>query len=119
MTLGLTGATGRLGGRIARQLTDVQPVLLVREPARVTDPAARVRQASYDNPGTSLAGISTLFMVSAAEHPDRVGQHRRFVDAAAAAGVQHVVYTSFYGAAPDATFTLDRRCRRRGGRRPP
>lgn len=47
-------------------------------------------------------------MVSAAESADRLGQHRAFVDAAAAAGVEHVVYTSFYGAAPDATFTLAR-----------
>ena len=34
--------------------------------------------------------------------------HRMFVDAAAAAGVRHVVYTSFAGAAPDCTFTLGR-----------
>ncbi len=56
----------------------------------------------------ALAGVDVLFMVSASEDPDRVGQHRCFVDAAAAAGVGHVVYTSFYGAAPDATFTLAR-----------
>jgi uncharacterized protein YbjT (DUF2867 family) len=47
-------------------------------------------------------------MVSAAETPDRVAQHRTFVDAAAAVGVGHLVYTSFQGAAPDATFTLAR-----------
>ena len=40
--------------------------------------------------------------------PDRVGQHRTFVDAAADAGVEHLVYISFLGAAPDATFTLAR-----------
>jgi uncharacterized protein YbjT (DUF2867 family) len=47
-------------------------------------------------------------MVSGAEHPDRVSQHRSFIDAAAAAGVSHLVYTSFYGASPTATFTLAR-----------
>ena len=47
-------------------------------------------------------------MVSGAEAADRLDQHRRFVDAAADAGVQHVVYTSFHGAAPDCTFTLGR-----------
>jgi NAD(P)H dehydrogenase (quinone) len=47
-------------------------------------------------------------MVSASESADRLEQHRTFVDAAADAGVQHVVYTSFYGAAPDCTFTLAR-----------
>jgi uncharacterized protein YbjT (DUF2867 family) len=47
-------------------------------------------------------------MVSAAEAVDRLDQHRAFVDAAAEAGVRHVVYTSFQGAAPDAVFTLAR-----------
>jgi uncharacterized protein YbjT (DUF2867 family) len=46
--------------------------------------------------------------VSAAEHPERRAQHTAFVDAAAAAGVRHIVYTSFAGAAPDCTFTLGR-----------
>ncbi|WP_083211163.1 NAD(P)H-binding protein [Mycolicibacterium porcinum] len=47
-------------------------------------------------------------MASAAESADRLEQqHRTFIDAAAA-GVRHIVYTSFLGAAPDATFTLAR-----------
>jgi NAD(P)H dehydrogenase (quinone) len=37
-----------------------------------------------------------------------VDRHRAFIDAAVDAGVEHLVYTSFYGAAPDATFTLAR-----------
>ena len=49
-----------------------------------------------------------MFLVSAAEHPDRVRQHLTAVDAVAAAGVQRVVYTSFVNASPDATFTLAR-----------
>lgn len=47
-------------------------------------------------------------MVSASETPDRVERHLAFIDAASAAGVDHVVYTSFQGAAPAATFTLAR-----------
>ena len=49
-----------------------------------------------------------MFLVSAAEHPERVRQHLTAVDAVAAAGVDRVVYTSFLGAARDATFTLVR-----------
>jgi uncharacterized protein YbjT (DUF2867 family) len=56
----------------------------------------------------ALDGVQTLFMVSAAEAEDRLQQHYAFVDAAMAAGVQHIVYTSFFGAAPDSTFTLGR-----------
>lgn len=47
-------------------------------------------------------------MVSASESADRVAEHRAFVDAAAEAGVRHLVDVSFVGAAPDATFTLAR-----------
>ncbi len=114
MTLGITGSTGHLGSRIARRLAaaGVAQRLLVRDPARAPQlPASTVAVAAYDDAAAlraALAGLSTVLMVSAAEHPDRVGQHRTFVDAAADAGVQHLVYTSFLGAAPDATFTLAR-----------
>ncbi len=106
--IGVTGATGRVGGLVASALGDrgVDQRLLVRDPAKVSGYADVVR-SSYDEPA-GLEGVSTLFMVSAAEHPDRVGQHLRFLDAVAAAGVERVVYTSFLNAAPDATFTLAR-----------
>ena len=112
--VGITGSTGRLGGRIARRLADagVPQRLLVRDPARAPHlPGSTVATASYDD-GTAvreaLRGLSTVLMVSAAEHPDRVGQHRTFIDAADDAGVEHLVYVSFLGAAADATFTLAR-----------
>ncbi len=112
--LAVTGSTGRLGGRIARRLAaaGVPQRLVVRDPARAPQlPGSSVAVASYDD-GTAvraaLAGASTVLMVSAAEHPDRLAQHRTFVDAAADAGVEHLVYVSFLGAAPDATFTLAR-----------
>ncbi len=56
----------------------------------------------------ALLGVRTLLMVSASESEDRLEQHRAFVDAAVAAGVEHIVYTSFFGAAADCTFTLGR-----------
>lgn len=112
--IGVTGATGRLGGRVAGRLAaaGVEQRLLVRDPARAPAlPGSSVRQASFDDADAvraGLDGVSVLLMVSAAESADRLDQHRTFVDAAAAAGVEHVVYTSFYGAAPDCTFTLGR-----------
>ncbi|MET0424525.1 MAG: SDR family oxidoreductase [Actinoplanes sp.] len=107
--IAVSGATGRLGGRVAR-LLDGPVRLLVRDPAKAPADAevAVADYADFDAVRTALAGAETVLMVSAAETPDRVGQHRTFVDAAAAAGVQHLVYTSFMGAAPDATFTLAR-----------
>ncbi|SFT65729.1 Uncharacterized conserved protein YbjT, contains NAD(P)-binding and DUF2867 domains [Geodermatophilus amargosae] len=110
----VTGATGQVGGRVARRLAaaGVPQRLLVRDPSRAPDlPGATVVAAPYgdgDAVRRALEGTSTVFMVSASESADRVDQHRAFVDAAAAAGVEHLVYLSFQGAAPDATFTLAR-----------
>ncbi|MFJ9314385.1 SDR family oxidoreductase [Pimelobacter simplex] len=113
-TLAVTGATGGLGGRVARALAarGVAQRLLVRDPARAPQlPGATVARTTYDDRAAAVAaldGVRTLLMVSAAETEDRLAEHRAFVDAAAQAGVEHVVYTSFYGAAPQATFTLAR-----------
>jgi uncharacterized protein YbjT (DUF2867 family) len=107
----VTGATGRLGGRVARRLAarGTAQQLLVRDPARAPAlPGATVVRAGFTDGGAlrrALEGVPVVLMVSAAESPDRVGQHRAFVDAAAAAGAGHLVYVSFVGAAPDATFT--------------
>src|SRR5688572_12206813 len=112
--LAVTGSTGQLGGRIARLLAaaDVPQRLLVRELARAPQlPGATAVQAEYADRAVArhaLSGVQTVLMVSASESPDRVDQHRAFVDAAVEAGLQNLVYTSFYGASPDATFTLAR-----------
>jgi uncharacterized protein YbjT (DUF2867 family) len=114
VSLAVTGSTGRLGGRVARRLAaaGVPQRLLVRDPGRAPRlPGATVVPAPYGDAGAvraALAGTTTVLMVSASETPDRVDQHRTFVDAAVAAGVRHLVYVSFLGAAPDATFTLAR-----------
>jgi uncharacterized protein YbjT (DUF2867 family) len=112
--LGITGATGRVGGRVARALASagIEQRLLVRDPARAPQlDRAHVATASYEDSEASrraLAGVTTLFMVSGAEAVDRVDQHRSFIDAAVASGVRQIVYTSFLGAAADCTFTLGR-----------
>jgi NAD(P)H dehydrogenase (quinone) len=115
--IAVTGATGALGRRVVDRLTgrgDVVPRLVVRDAGRAPRvPGAEVAVAPggyADGPGltAALAGVHTLYLVSAAEAEDRLQQHRTAVAAAAAAGVQRVVYTSFLGAAPDAVFTLAR-----------
>lgn len=113
-TIAVTGATGAVGGMVARALADDfrnDLRLVVRDPSRAPDYDTDVRACTYADLDASVAaleGVETLFMVSAAESADRREQHRTFVRAAAVAGVRHVVYTSFAGAAPDATFTLGR-----------
>lgn len=112
--LAVTGSTGALGGRVARLLAGAgwEQRLLVRDAARAPSlPGAVPLVAAYADPGGAhhaLRGVRTLLMVSASESADRLEQHRTFVDAAARAGVEHLVYTSFFGAAADCTFTLGR-----------
>lgn len=112
--LAITGSTGHIGGAVTRELAGEGRALrlLCRNPqnAPTLDGAVAIRSfyANDDATRASLAGVDVLFMVSGSESPDRLDQHRAFIDAAAAAGVGHIVYTSFAGAAPDATFTLAR-----------
>lgn len=113
-TIAVTGATGGLGGGVARRLAaaGVSQRLVVRDPARAPGlPGAEMSVASYDDGAAveaALQGVDLVLMVSAAEAPDRVSEHRSFIDAAVRAGVGQLVYTSFLGASPSATFTLGR-----------
>ena len=107
----VTGASGFVGGLVARELAARgEPVrLLVRDAGRA--PAldgAEVVVADYgdsDSLATALHAGDRVFMVSMHQGPElRVPLHRSFVDAAARAGVAHVVYLSFLAAGPDAVF---------------
>jgi NAD(P)H dehydrogenase (quinone) len=112
--IGITGATGEVGGRVARRLAGIgrSQRLVVRDPGRAPKlDRAEVARASYDDDESirqALAGVGTLFFVSAHENPDRVGLHVTAIDAAVEAGVERIVYLSFMAAAPDATFTFAR-----------
>lgn len=117
--IGITGASGHIGGRVAELLADRvrgdELRLIVRDPARAPRPAggegAEIAVAEFgdgDACRAAFAGLDTLLLVSAGEADDRVAQHRTAVAAAADAGVRHLVYTSFTGASADAEFTLAR-----------
>jgi len=112
--IAVTGVTGGLGGRVARRLAErgVGQRLVVRDPGRAPELAgAEVATGSYDDAEglrRAFDGTRTLLMVSASEAPDRQRLHANVVDAAVAAGVERVVYTSFYGAGPECTFTFGR-----------
>ncbi|CAM3504202.1 SDR family oxidoreductase [Occultella aeris] len=103
--IAVTGATGHLGRLIVEALLDrgVEPsqvVAAVRTPANAGDLADRgvgVREADYDRPETlapALDGVDVLVLVSGSEVGQRVRQHGAVIDAAKAAGVRHLLYTS-------------------------
>lgn len=110
MSVVVTGATGHLGrlaveGLLAAGVTDV--VAGARGTDRVADLVARGARAAevdYDRPETlaaAFAGADTVVLVSGSEVGRRVPQHQAVADAAVAAGVRRVVYTS----APHADAT--------------
>lgn len=113
--IAVTGATGAVGGRVASRIaaTGRRQRLVVRDPLRVPDlPGADIMTAaSYADAGAmrdALEGVRTLFLVSGRESADRVQHHVSAVDAAITAGVERIVYLSFFAAGPNATFTLAR-----------
>lgn len=112
--IALTGVTGKLGGQLARDLseTGIEARLLARRPEAVEKhPHTSVYEAYYDQSQVTveaLTGVDILFMVSGRESEHRVAEHKAFIDAAELAGVRHIIYTSFFNAALDSTFTLAR-----------
>src|SRR3954454_3343928 len=118
--IAVTGATGVLGARVADRVlagaaaADATVRLVVRNAPRAPRlPGAAITEfpggyAEGEGFRDALAGVHTLYLVSAAEAEDRLQQHVRAVEAADTVGVQRIVYTSFLNAAPDAVFTLVR-----------
>ena len=112
--IAVTGVTGNLGGMVARLCKKNK--IEVRNLARNAEKAEKlgfsnVFKSSYDKSEDtvkSLEGIEVLFMVSGSENPNRVQQHKDFIDAAKVAGVSHVIYLSFYNASKNSIFTLGR-----------
>lgn len=110
--LAITGVTGKLGGFLAKGLSDQG--LEVRHLARRPEVApqlmgASIMKTTYDkSPETleALEGIDVLFMVSGHESLTRLQEHKDFIKTAQKAGVRHIIYTSFMNPTPQATFTL-------------
>ncbi|MFI6173705.1 NAD(P)H-binding protein [Nocardia sp. NPDC051052] len=113
-TTAISGASGHIGGQVARLLSDagVPTRLLGRRPDRIPLLEGGVPiKADFADPASvhaALAGVQTFFFVSATESPDRAAQQIAVVEAARQAGVRRIVYVSFVGAAPDCTFTFGR-----------
>ena len=104
MTVAVTGASGQLGRKVAdillERLDPSQVVLLTRMPdalAAYSERGAVVRRADFDEPASlvdAFSGADRALLISALDFERRAGQHRAAIDAAKAAGVRHVIYTS-------------------------
>jgi NAD(P)H dehydrogenase (quinone) len=104
MTVAVTGASGHLGQKVAdlllERLDPADVVLLTRTPETLAAHAERgalVRRADFDDPSSlvdGFAGVDRALLISAVDLERRGGQQRAAIDAAKAAGVRHMIYTS-------------------------
>jgi NAD(P)H dehydrogenase (quinone) len=105
MSVVVTGASGHLGRLVAEELLERMPpseiVLVTRHPEAIADlgdRGATVRRGDFDEPDSlvpAFAGGERMLLISTLAVGRRVPQHRAAIEAASAAGIRHLVYTSF------------------------
>jgi NAD(P)H dehydrogenase (quinone) len=103
----ITGASGQYGrsatDRLIAKGRASDLILITRSPDKLADRVAQgcdVRYGDYDKPdtlGPAVQGAETMLLISGTRVGARVVQHKAAIDAAAAAGVRHILYTSFIG----------------------
>lgn len=102
--IAITGATGQLGRLVINALLKKVPasqiIAVVRSPEKAQDLQAlgvALRTADYNQPQTlqgAFAGVQKVLLISSSEVGQREAQHRAVIDAAKAAGVSFIAYTS-------------------------
>lgn len=107
----ITGASGQYGSLAVQKLLTRMPaedlILITRRPEKLKDLAqlgAQVRYGDFDDPkslSTAFEGGEKMLLISGTRVGYRVVQHKAAIDAAAAAGVKHIVYTSVVGISDD------------------
>jgi NAD(P)H dehydrogenase (quinone) len=99
MRYGITGASGTLGRLTTEALLKRVPasdvVLITRDPSKLDGAGAEVRAGDFAAPDTlDFSGIDRLLIISTDTVGARVEGHKAAIDAAVAAGVQRIAYTS-------------------------
>ncbi|APR29221.1 NAD(P)-dependent oxidoreductase [Pediococcus acidilactici] len=115
MNILVTGATGNFGGYALKVLQDLVPEDNLYGLARTEEKGAKLKEAGikvrigdYTDSASlqkAFEGIDRLLFVSSTTDGDRQAQHRDVVEAAKAAGVGYIAYTSF-GKATESTSPL-------------
>lgn len=110
----VTGVDGKLGGRVAKfMLDEIAPQNLIFTCPNInrlapekyeewTKLGVTLKSASYDNKNDMIKafkGGNRIYIVSGVLIGEkRVEQHKRVIDAAIEAGINHITYSSFLGA---------------------
>ena len=115
----VTGASGQLGRLVIDTLLETTPASAIvagmRDPAKAEGNALRekgveVRAADYSRPETlasAFSGVDRLLLISGSENGKRKEQHRNVIDAAKAAGVGLIAYTSILHADTTPLFLAE------------
>jgi len=100
----VTGATGKLGNHVINELFKKVPAAQIIAAVRNTEKAnelaalgVELREADYSKPetlATAFAGAERVLLISSNEVGVRIAQHQAVIDAAKAAGVKLIAYTS-------------------------
>ena len=98
MSLVISGASGQLARAVIDALPDPSQLILVtRDPGALDVPGSQVRHGDWEQPETlqaAFAGGEKLLLISGPKVGERVPGHKAAVDAAVAAGIGSIAYTS-------------------------
>ncbi len=115
-SLFVTGASGHLGRAAVEELLARGATRIIagtRDPSKLADLADKgdeIRKDDFEDPArlpAAFAGVERLLIVSTDGIGTRITQQTAAVEAAKAAGVKHIVYTSAPAARPNADAGLN------------
>jgi NAD(P)H dehydrogenase (quinone) len=111
----VTGATGKIGASIARQLERLGKEfrLLVRDPKKLSGFSSAEKvigdYGDVESLEYAFRGVSSVFIVSGYAKPGKRSKlHRNAFQAARRAGVRYLIYLSTLGASPNSRFPMSR-----------
>jgi len=112
-TYGISGASGHLGRLVTQELLDRgvsadDLVLVTRSPDALAE-RQNVRFGDWTQPASlaaAFAGVDRLLLISGDDLATRLDGQLAAIDAAKAAGVQRVIYTSAPNPVPDNPFAV-------------
>jgi NAD(P)H dehydrogenase (quinone) len=114
VTLVVTGASGGLGRRVAHALSErgaaADVVLVTRAPEAAERDGMQLRAGDFDDPASldaAFAGGERLLLISSSAVGRRMPQHLAALEAAARAGVEHVIYTSLLHPEDNPAIVMD------------
>ena len=110
MRLAVTGASGKLGRLVVAKLLEQTPVdrlILISSTPTVMHPGITLRYGDFERPETlpdAFTGADRALVISTIGTRDAAAAHRAAFEAAARAGVNHIIYTSVLNPVPGNPF---------------